>query len=104
LNVAVSHGVRATGEPWVRCVKPCSKARLRLFCFPYAGGGRSVYRAWPGDRAIKLEHVVARCWPLRIGMYGPLFAISRQDVAGYGRRRIQVVVDVQPITLAAQLG
>lgn len=49
MNVAVSHGVRATGEPWVRCVKPCSKARLRLFCFPYAGGGRSVYRAWPGD-------------------------------------------------------
>ena len=23
-------------------------ARLNLFCFPYAGGGASVFRAWPG--------------------------------------------------------
>src|SRR5262245_53852972 len=27
--------------------KPRPKARLRLFCFPYAGGGASLYRAWP---------------------------------------------------------
>jgi surfactin synthase thioesterase subunit len=23
--------------------------RLRLFCFPYAGGGASIYRTWPDD-------------------------------------------------------
>jgi medium-chain acyl-[acyl-carrier-protein] hydrolase len=27
--------------------KPRPQAKVRLFCFPYAGGGASVYRAWP---------------------------------------------------------
>lgn len=27
--------------------KPRPQARVRLFCFPYAGGGASIYRAWP---------------------------------------------------------
>lgn len=37
-----SHGA----NPWLayRRVRPA--ARLRLFCFPYAGGGASVYRGW----------------------------------------------------------
>jgi len=26
--------------------KPASGARLRLFCFPYAGGGSSIFHAW----------------------------------------------------------
>jgi medium-chain acyl-[acyl-carrier-protein] hydrolase len=29
--------------------KPRPQARLRLFCFPYAGGGASVYRTWGDD-------------------------------------------------------
>ena len=29
---------------WVFCTK--SHARLRLFCFPYAGGGASIYHPW----------------------------------------------------------
>ena len=33
-------------DPWVRfgALDPCAK--LRLFCFPYAGGGASSYRSW----------------------------------------------------------
>src|SRR5712691_623251 len=31
---------------WVTCPKPNLHARLRLFCFPYAGGTASVFRAW----------------------------------------------------------
>ena len=27
--------------------KPRPQAKVRLFCFPYAGSGASVYRAWP---------------------------------------------------------
>jgi medium-chain acyl-[acyl-carrier-protein] hydrolase len=33
-------------DPWVLYPKPNPHAGLRLFCFPYAGGGATVYRAW----------------------------------------------------------
>lgn len=33
--------------PWVVVPAPNPSARLRLFCFPYAGGGASVFRGWP---------------------------------------------------------
>lgn len=32
--------------PWFSCAKPDAQPRLRLFCFPYAGGGASIYRGW----------------------------------------------------------
>lgn len=32
---------------WVTCPKPNPKACLRLFCFPYAGGGAAIFRTWP---------------------------------------------------------
>jgi medium-chain acyl-[acyl-carrier-protein] hydrolase len=37
---------RPMPTPWFNCAKPDSHARLRLFCFPYAGGGASIYRGW----------------------------------------------------------
>lgn len=33
---------------WLAFSRPSPKARLRLFCFPYAGLGASVYRSWTG--------------------------------------------------------
>jgi surfactin synthase thioesterase subunit len=33
-------------ESWIMCRNPSPQARLRLFCFPYAGGGASIFRAW----------------------------------------------------------
>lgn len=32
---------------WIMCHACASQAPLRLFCFPYAGGGASIFRAWP---------------------------------------------------------
>ena len=32
---------------WVKSPKPNPAARLRLFCFPHAGGGALTYRMWP---------------------------------------------------------
>ena len=32
-------------QPWFK-VQPGSTARVRLFCFPYAGGGSAIYRQW----------------------------------------------------------
>src|SRR5215467_15883288 len=35
-----------TPNRWIRCPRPNPAARLRLFCFPFAGGGASAYRPW----------------------------------------------------------
>ncbi|HEX7736855.1 MAG TPA: alpha/beta fold hydrolase [Ktedonobacteraceae bacterium] len=33
-----------SGTTWFDCLLPRPEARFRLFCFPYAGGGASIYR------------------------------------------------------------
>ena len=33
-------------NPWITGRKPNPQARLRLFCFPYAGTGAAIYRNW----------------------------------------------------------
>jgi medium-chain acyl-[acyl-carrier-protein] hydrolase len=42
-------------NPWVVRHKPHREARLRLFCFPYAGGSASIYRTWPKDLPPDIE-------------------------------------------------
>jgi medium-chain acyl-[acyl-carrier-protein] hydrolase len=42
-------------NPWIKQPKPNPQARLRLFCFPYAGGGASVFRLWPDDLLPDIE-------------------------------------------------
>jgi len=32
---------------WIVVPKSNPRARLRLFCFPYSGGGASIFRTWP---------------------------------------------------------
>lgn len=33
---------------WFSVLNPNSKASVKLFCFPYAGGGTAIFRKWPG--------------------------------------------------------
>ncbi len=35
-----------SADPWVLRYRPNDQARLRLFCFPYAGGRASIFRPW----------------------------------------------------------
>ncbi len=43
------------GNPWITFPKPNPQARLRLFCFPYAGGGASLFRAWADELPPQIE-------------------------------------------------
>jgi medium-chain acyl-[acyl-carrier-protein] hydrolase len=40
---------------WVTCPRPNPQARLRLFCFPYAGGAASAYYNWSNDLPREVE-------------------------------------------------
>jgi medium-chain acyl-[acyl-carrier-protein] hydrolase len=33
--------------PWFSCLEPRPRSHIRLFCFPYAGGGAAIFRGWP---------------------------------------------------------
>ncbi|MGH2637847.1 MAG: thioesterase II family protein [Rhabdochlamydiaceae bacterium] len=40
---------------WVTFPKPIPKAQIRLFCFPYAGSGASLFRTWPDELPSEVE-------------------------------------------------
>ncbi|MGD0012220.1 MAG: thioesterase II family protein [Terriglobia bacterium] len=42
-------------DPWIACRKPNPQARLRLFCFPYAGTGASIFRTWSDSLPADVE-------------------------------------------------
>jgi len=42
-------------DKWIRIAKPNPNATMRLFCFPYAGGGASVYRLWQDQLPSQIE-------------------------------------------------
>ncbi|HEX4036859.1 MAG TPA: alpha/beta fold hydrolase [Acidobacteriaceae bacterium] len=44
-----------TIRDWVVCPKKKSDASIRLFCFPYAGGGCSAFRSWVEEAGHDLE-------------------------------------------------
>lgn len=37
----------APGSAWIVRPQPRAAPRLRLFCFPYSGGGTAAFRTWP---------------------------------------------------------
>lgn len=40
---------------WIAFTKPNPRSLLRLFCFPYAGGGASIFRPWAEDLPPEIE-------------------------------------------------
>ena len=42
-------------DPWISFHKPRARARLRLLCFPYAGGGALVYRNWAAEMPEEID-------------------------------------------------
>lgn len=42
-------------DSWIAHRKPNPQARLRLFCFPYAGTGASIFRTWSNGLPAEIE-------------------------------------------------
>lgn len=53
MNTSVEKKVEAAR--WLSYVRPNPAARLRLFCFPYAGGSAGVYRNWAASLSPQVE-------------------------------------------------
>jgi medium-chain acyl-[acyl-carrier-protein] hydrolase len=45
----------AGAAPWLPYYRSSPHGLLRLFCFPYAGGGASVFRAWRDELPAQIE-------------------------------------------------
>jgi medium-chain acyl-[acyl-carrier-protein] hydrolase len=45
---------------WISCPNPNSQAWLRLFCFPYAGGGTTQYHGWAKTLSPSIELYAVR--------------------------------------------
>jgi medium-chain acyl-[acyl-carrier-protein] hydrolase len=43
----IASRLRHRADPWIHG-RPARDAQVRLFCFPYSGGGASIFRSWPG--------------------------------------------------------
>lgn len=46
---------KQASKSWVICPQPNPQARLRLFCFHYAGGGALSFRDWPNNLPSSVE-------------------------------------------------
>src|SRR2546423_7692121 len=46
---------RQSSNPWFQYWKPNPLARLRLFCFPYAGGHAALFRTWSKGLPSEIE-------------------------------------------------
>ena len=53
--VQVSSSNAPAAPPWVLSPRPNSQATFRLFCFPYAGVGPSIFRPWVAGLPAHLE-------------------------------------------------
>ena len=112
-------------DSWIIRRKPSPQARLRLFCFPYAGGGVSIFRAWsdglpadvevcpvqlPGRGTRLMEPPFTRLSPLIQALAQALFPLMDKPFAFFGHslgalvsfelaRQLRREYAVQPVRL-----
>jgi len=86
MTAAATTSTAAT--PWIAWRKPNPHARLRLFCFPYAGTGAAIFRSWaeglPADIEVcpvQLPGRANRTAEARFTRLGPLIPALAQGLA-----------------------
>jgi medium-chain acyl-[acyl-carrier-protein] hydrolase len=52
MSVKIQSAVKSA---WLHCPRPVAAPRLRLFCFPYAGGVGSIFHHWPAALPADVE-------------------------------------------------
>jgi surfactin synthase thioesterase subunit len=52
-NILATQG--SVNSKWIVRFRPVSQPELRLFCFPYAGGGASIFRSWAEEFPVEIE-------------------------------------------------
>ena len=65
---------------WLRTLKPCPRPRLRLVCFPHAGGAASCFAPWARELPGDVELVAVR-YPGREDRLADPFAESMEQLA-----------------------
>jgi surfactin synthase thioesterase subunit len=58
---------------WVVKSRPNPRAGLRLFCFPYAGGGTQIFRTWPNRLPTSVEVCLVELPGRGVRLSEPLF-------------------------------
>lgn len=53
--MSLSNHLDVVSDIWVSCSKPSLQAKLRLFCFPYAGAGSSMFNSWSSHLMPEVE-------------------------------------------------
>lgn len=51
----IARSPAGASNPWIAYLTPKPSARVRLYCFPYAGGGASTYRRWGAELPVEIE-------------------------------------------------
>jgi medium-chain acyl-[acyl-carrier-protein] hydrolase len=63
-----SGNAKVAGDSWFVVTRPVERPRLRLFCFPYAGGSAVIFHRWPdglpGDVEIRALQLPGRSFRL----------------------------------------
>lgn len=72
-------------DRWAVVPRPNPDPRLRLLCFPYAGGSAATYRTWsdvlPPDIEVQAIQLPGREWRLKEDLYTSVFPLV-EDLAG----------------------
>lgn len=120
----------AAFDSWIAYRKPRPQARLRLFCFPHAGGGALMYRTWadglpadaevcpiqlPGRGTRLLEPLVTQLSPLIQALAQALLPLLDKPFAFFGHslgalvsfeltRQLRRQYGMQPVRLFVSAG